>query len=82
MTGENNGLTARIYPDPDVVEARQLSAEQIREELQGILDEYNKKQPTYRALTALVVRKYPFLKSATRKIKRPQAEIDEPPEEE
>ena len=82
VTGENNGLTARIYPDPDVVEARQLSTEQIQEELQGILDEYNKKQPTYRALTALVVRKYPFLKSATRKIKRPQAEIDEPPEEE
>lgn len=82
VTGENNGLTARIYPDPDYVEAKQLSAEQIQEELQGILDEYNKKQPTYRALTGLVVRKYPFIKSSTRKIRRPMAEVDEPPEEE
>ena len=81
VTGENNGLTARIYPDPDYVESQQLDEEQVRQGLQDILDAYNKRQPTYRALTGLVVRKYPFLKSATRKIKRPQATIDEPPEE-
>ena len=82
ITGEDNGLTARIYPDPEYVEQNQLDAEQIREQLQEILDEYNKKQPTYRALTGLVVRKYPFLKSSTRKIKRPLADVDEPPTEE
>ena len=81
ITGENNGLTARIYPDPDFVEKEALSEEQVREQLQQILDEYNKKQPTYRAITALVVRKYPFLKSSTRKIKRPLAEVDEPAQE-
>lgn len=80
VTGESNGLTARIFPNPETVEARGLSAEEVQKELREILDRYNRKQPTYRALTKLVVRKYPFLKSSTRKIRRPLAEIDEPAE--
>ena len=80
VTGESNGLTARIFPNPDTVEARGLGEEEVRKELQDILDRYNQKQPTYRALTKLVVRKYPFLKSSTRKIKRPLAEVDAPSE--
>ena len=80
VTGENNGLCARIYPDPDYVENNGLDEEAVRSALQEILDAYNKKQPTYRALVSLVVRKYPFLKSSTKKIKRPLAEVDEPEE--
>ncbi len=76
VTGEDNGLCARIYPDPDYIESHPMSEEEIRESLQGALDEYNKKQPSYKALVGLVVRKYPFLKSATKKIKRPLAKID------
>ena len=82
VTGENNGLTARIYPDYELAEQKSLSADELKDSLQEILDKYNKRQPSYRALTGLVIRKYPFLKSSTRKIKRPMAEIDEPPEEE
>ena len=81
VTGESNGLTARIFPDPDTVEKQGLDADAVRAALQDIIDRYNKSQPTYRAVTKLVVRKYPFLKSATRKIKRPLAEIDAPAEE-
>lgn len=81
VTGENNGLVARIYPDPEYVEKEGLDDEAVRETLQKVLDEFNRSQPTYRALTGLVVRQYPFLKSSTKKIKRPMAEIDEPPEE-
>ncbi|MBQ9345918.1 MAG: AMP-binding protein, partial [Oscillibacter sp.] len=80
VTGESNGLTARIFPDPDYVEKQGLDAEAVQAALQEILDRYNRRQPTYRAITKLVVRKYPFLKSATRKIKRPLAEIDAPEE--
>ncbi len=76
VTGENNGLTARIYPDQDVVAAKGLGAEEIHAALQAFLDEYNKTQPTYRQITSLVVRKNPFIRSATKKIKRQEATVD------
>lgn len=78
VTGEKNGLTARIYPEQIVVQERKLDEETIRVELQAFLDEYNRKQPTYRQITGLVVRKNPFIKSSTRKIKRQEVLIDEP----
>ncbi len=76
VTGENNGLTARIYPDQDVVAAKHMNEEKIRTELQAFLDKYNKSQPTYRQITGMVVRKNPFNKSTTKKIKRQEAMID------
>lgn len=78
VTGENNGLTARIYPDMDVAQAKGMDEESIKKELQAFLDQYNKSQPTYRQITGLVVRKNPFIRSSTKKIKRQEAEIDEP----
>lgn len=77
VTGENNGLTARIYPDQDVVSAKRMSEEKIQTELRAFLDQYNKNQPSYRQITGLVVRKNPFIKSATKKIKRQEALTDE-----
>lgn len=77
VTGESNGLTARIYPDQDVVQVKGLDAEAIQAGLQAFLDQYNKNQPTYRQITGLVVRKNPFIKSSTKKIKRQEAMIDE-----
>ncbi len=81
ISGEENGLAARIYPDPDVVEAKGLSPEEVQAQLQAILDDYNKTQPLYRAITALTVRKYPFVKNATKKIVRAKMDVDEAPEE-
>ena len=78
VTGEDNGLTARIYPDQDVVAAKGLDEEAIKTALQAFLDNYNKNQPTYRQITGLVIRKNPFIRSATKKIKRQEALIDEP----
>lgn len=80
VTGENNGLTARIYPEQELVQAKGYGEEEIRETLQKFIDEYNKSQPTYRQITGLVVRKNPFIKSSTRKIKRQEVLIDEPAE--
>lgn len=77
VTGENNGLTARIYPDQDITAAKGLSEEEIRTELQAFLDQYNRSQPTYRHITGLVVRKNPFIRNSTKKIKRADAMIDE-----
>ena len=78
VTGEDNGLTARIYPEQAVVEAKALDTEMIRSQLQEFLDEYNKNQPTYRRITGLVIRKNPFIRSTTKKIRRQDVLIDEP----
>ena len=78
VTGEDNGLTARIYPEQAVVEAKSLDEETIKNSLQEFLNEYNSKQPTYRQITGLVVRKNPFIRNSTQKIKRQEALIDEP----
>ena len=79
VTGEKNGLTARIYPEQEVVAAKGLNEEAVKTALQEeVLDQYNKNQPTYRQITGLVVRKNPFIRNATKKIKRQEALIDEP----
>ncbi|SDA29827.1 long-chain acyl-CoA synthetase [Ruminococcus sp. YE71] len=76
VTGEDNLLTARIYPDPDTTEGK--TAEEIRAALQAILDDYNKDQPTYKQLSRLVVRENPFFKNSSRKIIRTEVLRDEP----
>lgn len=78
VTGENNGLTARIYPEQELVAAKGLDEEAVRTGLQAFLDQYNKNQPTYRQITGLVVRKNPFIRNSTKKIVRQSAAIDEP----
>ena len=50
----------------------------IRLQLQAFLDVYNKSQPTYRRITGLVIRKNPFIRSTTKKIRRQDVLIDEP----
>lgn len=78
VTGENNGLTARIYPDQDVIAAKGLDEETVKAGIQNFIDSYNKNQPTYRQIVGLVIRKNPFIRSSTKKIKRQEALIDEP----
>lgn len=77
VTGENNGLTARIYADQDLIQIKNLSEDDVKAELQDVIDSYNRSQPTYRQITGLVVRKNPFIRNATGKIKRTEAEVDE-----
>jgi long-chain acyl-CoA synthetase len=76
VTGEDNLLTARIYPEQTVVEG--MSKEEIRSALQKILDDYNKQQPTYKQLSRLVVRDNPFIKNSSKKIIRHEVTRDEP----
>lgn len=78
VTGEDNGLTARIYPDQEAVAAKGLDEEAVHAALQEFLNQYNKNQPTYRQITGLVVRKNPFIRNSTKKIKRQEALVDEP----
>ena len=75
VTGDDNLLTARIYPDEQAVE--NMSEDEIRSALQKVLDDYNRDQPTYKQLSRLVVRKNPFIKNSSRKIIRTKVMIDE-----
>ena len=65
------GSGYRIITDKD-------DAEAIQAQLQAFLDEYNRNQPTYRRITGLVVRKNPFIRNTTKKIRRQDVLIDEP----
>jgi long-chain acyl-CoA synthetase len=78
VTGENNGLVARIFPEQELVKIKGMDEEAVHAELQAFLDQYNKSQPGYRKITGLVVRKYPFARSSTKKIKRQEALVDQP----
>lgn len=70
VTGDGNGLTARIFPDPAFLEKKNWDAAKIRAELQKLVDKYNAKQPSYKQIISLIVRDKEFIKSSTRKIKR------------
>ena len=76
VTGEDNMLTARIYPEQEAIE--KMSEQEVQDALQNILNAYNKNQPTYKQLSRLVIRKYPFLKNTTKKIIRHEVLRDEP----
>jgi long-chain acyl-CoA synthetase len=76
VTGDGNGLTARIYPDLEYAQKKKLDREKVEKELQKILDEYNKVQPSYRRIVHLVVRENPFKRNTTKKILRQFATED------
>lgn len=78
VTGENNGLTARVYPDLDVAEKRNLTSEELEKEIWSFISEYNGSQPTYRYVTGLIVRETPFIRNSTGKIKRQEAAKENP----
>jgi len=70
VSGENNGLTATIYPEEEVIKIKSLTKDAVKASLQTLIDQYNKTQPTYRHITKVVVRDEPFARNSTGKIKR------------
>ncbi len=78
VTGDGNGLTARIYPDQDYVVKKKLTTDRLEKELWNLLDEYNKSQPGYRRIAHLVIRENPFRRNTTKKILRQYAAEDIP----
>ncbi len=76
VTGENNALTARVFPEEAVT--KDMSAEDVKAAVQKVLDDYNREQPTYRQLSRLVIRENPFIKNSARKILRTEVLRDEP----
>jgi long-chain acyl-CoA synthetase len=78
VTGDGNGLTARIYPDQDLIAKKKLEGEKLEKELWKLLDEYNGTQPTFRRIAHLVIRENPFRRNTTKKILRQYAAEDIP----
>ena len=73
VTGENNALTARIYPDQDVLQAKGLGEEEVKAGIRAAIDAFNRSQPSYRQIVGLVIRQNPFKRNATGKIVRADA---------
>ncbi len=78
VTGENNGLTARIFPDADYADKNRIKGDALKAELQKFIDDYNRTQPTYRHITSIVVRSTPFIRNSTGKIRRQDALRENP----
>ncbi|MCR5294421.1 MAG: AMP-binding protein [Lachnospiraceae bacterium] len=74
VMGSDKGLTAHIYPDPDVT--RKWNEEKIRKEVDAAVQAFNRKEPPYRRIQITKLRSEPFEKSTTRKIKRGSIEAD------
>ena len=70
VVGGKNGLVAVVYPDQEVIAAKNLDPDVVRAGIREFLDEFNRTQPTYRSIVRLVLRDQPFERSSTRKIKR------------
>ncbi len=77
IAGENNGLKAYIYPDQGFVEGHALDGEQTRDEVQKVIDEYNQSQPSYKKIISVYVRRTPFIKSSTQKIRREKIAVEQ-----
>ena len=68
IQGTANGLAAHIYPDQDVI--KKWKDDKTEKEINAVIDKYNRTQPPYKRIVKVIIRKEPFIKSTTRKIKR------------
>ena len=64
-------IEAEIYPDEEYAKKQGLERkEEVRLELQKLIDEYNQGAPAYKKIYSLIIREKEFEKTASRKIKR------------
>ena len=64
-------IEAEIYPDEEYAKKQGLEREEeVRVELQKLIDEYNQSAPAYKKIYSLSIREKEFEKTASRKIKR------------
>ena len=64
-------IEAEIYPDEEYAKKQGLEREEeVRVELQKLIDEYNPGAPAYKKIYSLIIREKEFEKTASRKIKR------------
>jgi len=73
VSGENNGLTATIYPEEELIKMKGLSRDVVSASIQDFIDKFNSAQPTYRHITNVVLRDEPFERNTTGKIRRQYA---------
>lgn len=75
VTGENDRLIANIFPDADV--AALAGIEDIEAEIEKIIDRINADSKSDRQIHTFKIRKTPFKRTSTGKIKRTSAFFDE-----
>ena len=70
VTGNETGLTAHIYTDPETIKFLNMQNEMVKMHIRAVIEDFNKKQPSYRRITKFVLRDVPFEKNTTKKIIR------------
>ncbi|MBO4343232.1 MAG: AMP-binding protein [Clostridia bacterium] len=66
--GEEIRLSAEIYPSPDMIE--KMSDDELYDAIKKVVEASNDKLPLYKRITKVVIRKTPFEKTTSGKIKR------------
>ena len=70
VTGNETGLTAHIYTDPETIKFLNMQNEMVKMHIRAVIEDFNKKQPSYRRITKFVLRDVPFEKNTTKNIIR------------
>lgn len=68
VSEQETKIQAEIFPDLEYAKKKRIK--DIRQELQQLIDDYNKDRPVYRRIHQLVVREEEFEKTPSKKIKR------------
>lgn len=71
--GEDTVIKAEIFPNYDNINKeleREAEPDEIREFIEGIVDDLNNEMPPYKKIKRFGIRKTEFVKTTTRKIKR------------
>jgi len=66
-------IHAQVYPNYSEIElklGKEATDEQIQELVESVIDEVNKRNPTWKYIRKVIVRKEEFTKTTTKKIKR------------
>lgn len=66
--GDEVGLQADIYPYQE--KTANLSEDEVKKLIRKVVDDYNATMPAHKRITKLVIRKEPFEKTTSGKIKR------------
>lgn len=68
VRGTDQNIEAEIFPDTEYAQKQNIN--DIKGELQKIIDDFNKDMPLYKRITSLKIRDTEFEKNTTKKIKR------------
>ena len=68
VSEEKDVIKAEVFPDYDYLDKKKVK--NVQEEIQNIVDKYNRELPSYKRINKVYIRKDEFEKTTSQKIKR------------